>query len=143
MGKDGGDGQGDGIIRLPESFFAKQIVVQPDYVLSVNPGSVREDAGETNVTVRASVGNGEPVDGDKYVILSLGSTTGLNSRFRITLPTLRIADGETVGSGTIVFTPLEDEDSITDLPITIVGSAGSNEIVGSTEINLVDTDKSK
>ena len=76
------------------------------------------------------------------MILSLAQgTTGLNSRFRITLPTLRIPDGETVGSGTIVFTPIEDEESVTDLPITITGSAGSNEIVGSTEINLVDTDK--
>ena len=80
-------------------------MVQPDYVLSVNPGSVREDAGETNITVRASVGNGVPVDGDKYVILNLGSTEGLNTRYRITLPTLKIADGETVGSGTISLHP--------------------------------------
>ena len=44
---------GDSDNNVPE-FFAKQIVVQPDYVLSVNPGSVREDADATIVTVRAS-----------------------------------------------------------------------------------------
>ena len=101
----------------------------------------REDASATSITVRASVGNGEPVDEDTYVILNLESTEGLNSRFLITLPTLRIADGGTVGSGTITFTPLEDENSVTNLTITIKGNAGSAEIIGSTEIKLVDTDK--
>ena len=33
------------------SYFARQIAVEPDYVLSVNPSSVREDAGATDVTV--------------------------------------------------------------------------------------------
>ena len=31
----------------PTEHFAKQIAVEPDYTLSVNPGSVREDAGAT------------------------------------------------------------------------------------------------
>ena len=76
------------------AYFAKQIVVQPDYVLSVNPGSVREDADATTVTVRVKTGNGVAVDADKYVLLSVGSTEGLNTRFRITLPTLKIPEGE-------------------------------------------------
>ena len=32
-------------------YFARQIAVEPDYTLSVNPSSVREDAGATDITV--------------------------------------------------------------------------------------------
>ena len=87
------------------AYFAKQIVVQPDYVLSVNPGSVREDADATTVSVRVKTGNGVAVDADKYVLLSV-STEGLNTRFRITLPTLKIPQGGTDAEGTITFTPI-------------------------------------
>ena len=124
----------------PMAYFAKQITVQPDYILSVNPSSVREDAGVTDVNVRVRVGDGVAVENDTYVILNLESTEGLNSRFRITLPTLKIPDGDTAGSGTITFTPLE-EAGAQDLIVMIGGNAGAAEIVESAEIELVDTDK--
>ena len=38
-----------------EYYFARQIAVEPDYILSVNPSSVREDAGATDVTVRVKL----------------------------------------------------------------------------------------
>ena len=131
---------GDGNTTPVEHFFAS-ITVQPDYVLSVNPSSVREDADKTDITVRARTGDGVPVKGDKYVILNLGSSEGFNTRYLISLPTLKIAGGGTETSGMISFTPIDD-DVINDVmdPITIVGSAGSAEIVGSTEIELVDDD---
>ena len=45
-----------------------------------------------------------------YVCDLESANTGLNTRFRITLPTLRIPEkGETAGSGTISFIPIEDE----------------------------------
>ena len=91
------------------AYFAKQIVVQPDYVLSVNPGSVREDADATTVSVRVKAGNGVAVDADKYVLLSV-STEGLNTRFRITLPTLKIPQGGTDAEGTIIFTPIPNNE---------------------------------
>ena len=34
-----------------DAYFARQIAVEPDYILSVNPSSVREDAGATDITV--------------------------------------------------------------------------------------------
>ena len=108
--------------------------------LTVNPSSVREDARATNITVRAKTPNTVTVD--TYIALSLGaeSVADLNSRFLITLPTLRIPKGENEAVGTITFTPIDDAVENTDLPITIEGRAGAGS-VGGTEIMLVDDDK--
>ena len=108
--------------------------------LTVNPSSVREDARATNITVRAKTPNTVTVD--TYIALSLGaeSVADLNSRFLITLPTLRIPKGENEAVGTITFTPIDDEVENNDLPITIEGRAGAGS-VGGTEIELVDDDK--
>ena len=108
--------------------------------LTVNPSSVREDARATNITVRAKTPNTVTVD--TYVALSLGaeSVADLNSRFLITLPTLRIPKGENEAEGTIIFTPIDDAVESNDLPITIEGRAGAGS-VGGTTIELVDDDK--
>ena len=108
--------------------------------LTVNPSSVREDAGTTDITVKAKTPNTVTVD--TYVALSLAaeSVAGLNSRFLITLPTLRIPQGEKEAVGTISFTPIDDAVENNDLPITIEGSAGAGS-VGGTTIELVDDDK--
>ena len=132
------DGAGDRYY----TYFAKQIVLLPDYMLSVNPSSVREDAGVTDINVKVKTSNDVAVDEDTYVILSLGSaTTGLNSRFLITLPTLKISKGEKEAAGTITFTPIPEDTDNTDIDITIVGSAGTSEVVESAVITLIDTDK--
>ena len=108
--------------------------------LTVNPSSVREDARATNITVRAKTPNTVTVD--TYIALSLGaeSVADLNSRFLITLPTLRIPKGENEAVGTVTFTPIDDAVENNDLPITIEGRAGAGS-VGGTEIVLVDDDK--
>ena len=36
-------------------FFAKQIAIEPDYILSVSPTSVREDDDPTNIAVKVRV----------------------------------------------------------------------------------------
>ena len=48
---------------------------------------------------------------DTFVALNLAaeSVADLNSRFLITLPTLRIPKGENEAEGTIIFTPIDDE----------------------------------
>ena len=71
-----------------------QQTVQADLVLSVNPASVREDAGETDIEVTVEVTDDTAVDADTYVLL--GVHEGLNSRFYISLPLLRIPAGEKV-----------------------------------------------
>ena len=108
--------------------------------LTVNPSSVREDAGATNITVRAKTP--ATVAADTYVALGLASESvaEFNKRFRITLPTLRIPQGQTEAEGTIIFTPIDDAVENNDFPITITGSAGAGS-VGSTTIELVDDDK--
>ncbi len=108
--------------------------------LTVNPSSVREDAGTTDITVKAKTPNTVTVD--TYVALNLAaeSVAGLNSRFLITLPTLRIPQGEKETEGTISFTPIDDAVENNDLPITIEGRAGAGS-VGGTTIELVDDDK--
>ena len=126
-----------------EPFFAKQIAIEPDYKLSVNPSSVREDAtGTTEIEVNVKVGDDTAVAGNTSVPLRLGSNqTGLNSRFRIAFPPITIPEGEKEATGTISFTPVPKNDNETlndDLLVTIstVGTTG-----GSTDIRLVDTDK--
>ena len=57
-----------------------QQAVQADLVLSVNPASVREDAGETDVEVTVQVTDDTAVDADTYVLLSI-SGEGLNTRY--------------------------------------------------------------
>ena len=124
-------------------YFAKQIEIEPDYILSVNPSSVREDAGETDIEVKVKVSDDTAVSADRSVPLWLGTNqTGLNSRFRIEFPTVTIREGEKEAMGTIKFTPVSNTDHATipddDLLVTVrtPGSTG-----GSTDIRLVDTDK--
>ena len=45
--------------------------VQADLELSVNPASVREDAGETDVEVTVQVTDDTAVDADTYVLLGI------------------------------------------------------------------------
>ena len=126
-----------------------------DIRLSVDREKVREEAGRTEITVTAknyaSAAPSAPladVANDTYVNLQ-SSTNGLNSRFRLTLPTLVIPKGESQISETIIFTPIDDDlmgndsaddGSSDDLLITISGSAGAT-VVQPTTIALIDNDK--
>ncbi len=110
-----------------------------DFALSVNPASIREDAGETDVEVTVAVTDDTAVETDVFVLLGI-SETGLNSRFRIRLTVLRIAAGEKQATGTIRFFPIDDEIVDADLPITISGNAGTR-TVKSTTLTLIDDDK--
>ncbi len=117
--------------------------------LSVSPKAVREDADATNITVTAKVGSDAAAD--IVVALSLSaSQTGLNERFRITLPPLVIPKGKKEISGTIVLSPindnkrgtdLRDNGSMDDLVITIAGEAGANDGDPTATITLIDDDK--
>ncbi len=110
-----------------------------DYTLSVNPNSVREDAGKTKITVRVQAK--EARTSETQVNLQLQDSALLNSRYRIELPTLRIPKNQKEASGTITFTPIEDNTITTDLTITITGIVGSGKSVKSADITLTDNDK--
>ena len=122
------------------SFFAKQIAIAPTYILSVNPSSVREDAGGTDIEIKVKVGDDKAVTQNTSVPLLMGTNqTGLNTRFGIAFPPLVINSGEKETTGMIRFTPIKsDTPPHDDLLVTIKTVGG---VPGSTDIRLVDTDK--
>ena len=125
-------------------YFAKQIAVEPDYILSVNPSSVREDVTRaTEIEVNVKVGDDTEVTQDESVNLWFGSNqTGHNSRFRMEFFPITIEEGEKEATGTIRFTPIRNTNHATipddDLLVTI---RTPGETGGSTDIRLVDADK--
>ena len=117
-----------------------QEAAQADLELSVNPASVREDAGETDIEVTVAVTDDTAVDADTYVLLSI-SGEGLNTRYLIGLATLRIPAGEKRATETLTLTPINDDVIDADLPIVISGNAGGGKTVESTTLTLIDDDK--
>ena len=117
-----------------------QEAAQADLELSVNPASVREDAGETDIEVTVQVTDDTAVDADTYVLLSI-SGEGLNTRYLIGLATLRIPAGEKRATETLTLTPINDDVIDADLPIVISGNAGGGKTVESTTLTLIDDDK--
>jgi len=111
-----------------------------DYKLSVNPSSVREDAGPTDIEVTVEVTNDTAVEADTYVLLGV-SNEGFNIRFRLTLTVFRIPAGKKKATGQLTFIPVDDGVVNQDLTITLSGNAGSNSTVEQTTITLIDDDK--
>ena len=120
--------------------------------LFVDRERVREEAGRTEITVVAKHydDSGELADVPEDTFVNVTpSTVGLNSRFTIEQTTLVIRQDESSASGTIIFTPIEDDlkgnddvdDGIDDdLNIEISGSAGATPVIP-TSITLIDNDK--
>ena len=119
--------------------WSGEAAAQADLELSVNPASVREDAGATDIEVTVQVADDTAVDADTDVLLTT-SSEGLNSRFRIELTTLRIPVGKKKATETLTFTPINDDIIDEDLPIVLSGNAGSK-TVESTTLTLIDDDK--
>ena len=91
----------------PASYFAKQIAVEPDYILTVNPTSVREDAGPTDIEVKVEqLAVNLEVATDTPVPLQLAPNQLGQDRFSIdSYPTITIPEGEKEGTGTINIHP--------------------------------------
>ena len=110
-----------------------------NFKLSVNPSSVREDAGETAITVTVETTDDTVVATDTYVILGV-SNEGLNSRFSIRLAgPIKIPAGAKKATGTLTLIPINDDEAKADLSIEISGTAGKT--VESATITLIDDDK--
>ena len=135
---------GDESNQTRNSFFAKQIVVEPDYTLSLNPSSVREDVNRTvNIEAKVKVSDDTAVTKDTTIPLALGiGQGGLNSRFGIVLPTVTLRKGQKEATGTIRFTPINDPNNPTpdDDLIVNIKTTGST-VGGSDDIRLIDADK--
>ena len=131
---------------------------------------VREDAGETEIEVTArnyADDQVETVEKDIYVTLEIESPEScdfrLNSRYRLTLPTLIIPAGKSAATGTITFIPIDDDrkgndahdegegacDDPTkndpsdgdDLVLQITGNAGVHTVAPGPLLRLIDDDK--
>ena len=123
--------------------------------LSLNKPEVREDNGNTEISVTAK--SDSPTSAPIHVVLSYTSPADpLNQRFRMSVPTLIIPKADKVANakvtGTISFIPTQDkfrgahgnyQDNglLDDLTITITGQAGVGNTVSSTELKLIDDDK--
>ena len=134
-----------GITGGPNSFFAKQIVLEPDYELTVHPTSVREDDGPVTLTLRVTVGSDDQVDknNDTNVFIDLARyAERLSARFSIDHPTtLTIPKGEKEAVAQIIFTPVANEDDEDgDLPITLEGFV-TGKSVEFADIIIIDDDK--
>ena len=126
--------------------WAGEAAAQQVVTLKVSPSKVREDAGETNITVTAKVSADAPAA--QTVTLST-SALGLNTRYRIVLPTLVIPKGKKEISETIVLSPINDkmrgtdynnaaESATEDLTITITGEDGATGDNPTATITLID-----
>ena len=136
----GADDEGSGSAIDPPTSFAKQIAIKPDYILSVNPGSVREDAGGTDIEIKVKVGDDMPVAQNTSVPLLMGTNqAGLNDRFGISFPPLVIPKGGKEAEGMIRFTPIESATAPHDDLLVTIRTVGG--VAGATDIRLVDTDK--
>ena len=106
----------------------------------MNPSSVREDAGGTDIEIKVKVGNDTAVEQNTSVPLLLGThQTGLNARFGIAFPPLVIPKGEKEATGMIRFTPIPSDTAPHDDLLVTIRTVG--DAPGSTDIRLVDTDK--
>ena len=121
-----------------EPEISAQQMVLADLKLSVNPTSVREDAGETDVEVTVEVTDDTAVDADTYVLLN--TSEGLNTRFFIGPTALMILAGEKKATETLTFIPINDDIIDEDLPIVISGNAGHKTVEPAT-LTLIDDDK--
>ena len=156
-----------------EAAAAIELTLNHEYYPS-NLVLIREDAGETEIEVTAQNYAGDPgttsvetVEKDTYVNLGIESPGGcrsrLNSRYRITLPTLIIPAGKSEATGTITFIPIDDQlkgndtydegegscdDSPEDNPgdgddlvLQITGKVGAHKVTTGPRLHLADDDK--
>ena len=124
--------------------FGRQFAVEPTYKLTVSPTSVREDVKRpTDLTVKVTKVSEGGVAKDTPVGLQLVNNQRGNDRFSIaSYPTLLIPEGETEATGTISFTPIQDDperDPDEDLLVTL--RTRQAPVDGSADIRLVDVDK--
>ena len=138
---------GDDTGQTRTVYFAKQIAVGPDYILTVNPSTVREDAGETEIEVTVEHSGAKKTTATRVPLVIATNQLG-QDRFNIpSYPTITIPADEKEGKGTITFTPINDNDrdpakdlADDDLLVTI-RTRRTSEVNGSTDIRLVDADK--
>ena len=108
--------------------------------LTVDPSSVREDAGTTTeVSVTASVDS--PTDAAVTIALALSGTATEGTDYTVSgTQSITIAAGETLDKTALTFTPINDAAYEGDETILITGTA-TGYTSGSTTLTLTDDDR--
>ena len=111
--------------------------------LAVDPSSVSEDAGATEIIVTATVNGDSTIPEDTIVTVSVGGGTATPdedyaavSDFDIT-----IAAGESSGSGTFTLTPTDNDEDVPDKSIIISGTSNDLNVSPAT-LAITDDDES-
>ena len=90
--------------------------------LKVSPSEIKEDAGETTVTVTGTL-DGKVLDADATITLGVDATPDKSAArdldYTVVLRSLTIPQGEVTGSTTITVTPVADETDDNDETITL------------------------
>ena len=117
-------------------------VVPTDITLSVDPASLSEGAGATDVEVTATLGDGSTaLLNDTQVAVSLsGTDEALGADYEASQLTVTVAAGATDGMGTLTLTPNDDNLAEGDETIEVSGEADGY-AVASTMIALTDNDE--
>ena len=110
----------------------------PDVTLSVDPSSVKENDGATDVTVTATL-QGTTRSSDIVVTISLGGTATKDADYEVTtsLASITIPANADSATGTLGIDPTNDEVVEDDETITVSGTATGLD-VDSTDITLTD-----
>ena len=101
---------------------------QPETIaLSVDPDTIAEDAGATEVTVTATMSEARAAD--TVVDLTLGGTAAAPADYTATsLASITIPKGQTTAGGTLTITPVDDTAPAGDKTITVSGESGSRTV---------------
>ena len=114
-----------------------------DISLELNPTMLGESAGQTAITVTATLGSSASMDID--LTLALGGTANPRGPAAdystAALPTLRIADGAMTGTAIINLSPVDDDVAEGTETITVTGTADNSfTVVEVPELALEDND---
>ncbi len=111
--------------------------------LTVSPTSVREEAGQTNLQVTGTL-NGDSLSTDTVVSLSISAGSGSNaastSDFSSGTATLTISQGQTTGTATLSFTPVDDSVPEGNENVAVTGDTSADLTVNGTTVDIIDND---
>ena len=108
--------------------------------LMLNPVSVGEGDGATEVTVTASLDMGARTEATEVTVSVTGNTAIAGTDFTAVEPrTVTILAGQTSTSTTFTFTPIQDETAEDDETLTVSGSA-TGLMAGTATLTLTDDD---
>ena len=115
-------------------------IAETDITLSASPDTLREDDGETNITVTATL-NGSARASDTVVTigtLSGEATAGTDYAVNTALASITIPANSTSATGTLTITPTDDEVVEGDDTILIPGTTTVSLTVGSATVTITD-----